>query len=792
MASPVAFVGRTLGHYRILEQIGSGGMGVVFRARDERLDRDVALKLLPPDALDDENARRRFRKEALALSRLNHPNVATVHDFDTCEGIDFLVTELIPGITLDEKLSAALPQEEVIQIGMQLADGLQAAHQQGVIHRDLKPANLRLSPEGRLKILDFGLAKRVVPVDAASTQSAFEAGPAGTLAYMAPEQLQGEKLDARADLWAAGLVLYELATGQHPFKGLTPAALTDEILHGAPPSPQLLQPRLSPRLAEVVLKCLEKDPENRYQSAKELGVDLRRLGMSQTTRLGTQPARRHIRSRAALLAGLAGVLFLAAMVGLEVDGLRNRLLGRAQPQAIRSLAVLPLENLSPDPQQEYFADGMTEALITELSQITALRVISRTSVMQYKNTRKPLPEIAKQLDVDVVVEGSVQRSGNEVGINVQLIHARTDRSLWAKPYERDLRDVLSLQREIARAIASEIRTTITAKEQSRLAPTRPVDPEAYDAYLRGRYHWNRRRPEDLGKSVTYFQQAIDKDPTYAPAFAGLADAYNLFDYYRVLPGKVAFLKAKTAASKAVELDSTLADAYTSLAYAAWMYDWNWLFAETELKRAIELNPKYSVAHHWYAFYLQSTGRFDEATSEMKQALALDPLSLAINRGLATGMYYTRQYDLAIEQYRRTAEMDPDFPDVHHKLGMAYLLNGMHEVAITEIQKAVTLSEGNPRYLGGLGYSYAVSGKPAQARKILLQLQELSKERYVSPYDLAIIYLGLGKRDQAFQSLEEACVVRSQDLLLIKVDPVFEAMRQDARFADLLRRIGLPQ
>jgi serine/threonine protein kinase/Tfp pilus assembly protein PilF len=788
-------IGRTLGHYRVLEQIGAGGMGIVYRARDERLERDIALKVLPPGTLADDSARKRFRKEALALSCLNHPNIATAYDFDTQEGIDFLVTELVPGITLDRKLVAGpLSEKVVVQIGLQMADGLEAAHHEGVIHRDLKPANLRLTAEGRLKILDFGLAKRFDEVAQETvTQSISEpGGAAGTLAYMAPEQLKGEKVDRRADLWAAGVVLYELATGQRPFEGKTKTALADEILHAPAPSPQALQPKLSVRLADLILKCLEKDADNRYQSAKELAVDLRRLmGLSAApvVRLAPQPTRKRT---AALLSAVGAVVLLGSFWGLNLGGIRERLLGQPTSLRIRSLAVLPLENLSRDTDQDYFADGMTEELIADLSQISALRVISRTSVMQYKNVRRSLRDIGKELNVDAVVEGSVERSGGRVRISAQLIHAPTDTHLWAKSYQRDLGDVLALQDEVAGAIAHEIRIKLTPSEQARLKTSRAVDPEAHEAYLKGLYHMSKRNEKDLEESITYFQQAIERDPGYALAYAGLADSYSLRGtlLYIVLPPKEVMPKSKAAALRALQIDDSLGEPYATLANVETLYDWEWTKSEEDFKRAIELNPNYAQAHHWYALHLAAMGRHDESISEMRRAQELDPLSLIINTNVGWMLYFAGRYDAAIEQFRQVLELDADFFVAHWELGLAYEQKGMYAEARAEFQKARMLSPNNPVILGSLGEAYALSGRRHEAREILNQLTQLSKQQFVSPYLIAVLNVGLGANDQAFQWLEMAYEQRDNGLIFLKVDPRLRTIRSDPRFQDLLRRVGL--
>jgi len=781
-------IGRTLGRYRVLEQIGAGGMGVVYRARDERLQRQVALKVLPPGTLADDSARKRFRHEALALSQLNHPNIATVHDFDSQDGIDFLVTELVPGVTLDERLAAgALPEKEVLQIGIQLADGLHAAHREGVIHRDLKPANLRLTPEGRLKILDFGLAKRVDPAEQASmTQSIAEpGGAAGTLAYMAPEQLKGEKVDTRADLWAAGVVLYELATGQRPFDGKTATGLAAEIIHAGVPSPQQAQPKLSPRLADVMLKCLEKDADNRYQSARDLLIDLRRLSTPNAAVATVVAApRRQLPARAVAIAAIVLIAILIAAASYLYFGRK----GPAATSQISSLAVLPLANLSGDATQDYFADGMTEELITSLSKISALKVISRTSVMQYKGVKKPLPQIARELGVDGIVEGSVLRSGDRVRITAQLIDASSDTHLWADSFDRDLRDVLTLQSEVARAIAQQVRVAVTPVEQQQLVSTGRVDPEAHELYLKGRYYWWKRSAPEMLKATEYFEQAIAKDPSYAPAYAGLADTFSTSANNALQPPAAGNAKAKEAALKAVALDDSLAEAHVALGRVYHNFDWDWGRAEAEYRRAIELNPNSADAYLAYSNLLSFLGRHDEAIAANRRGQELDPLAVRITAHLAWVLYAARRYDEAIAAANQALELEPGDIMSRVLLGRCYMQKGMYPEAIAELERGYNPSGANGAT--ALVGAYAAAGRTADARRALAGWIAESKRRYVSPYMLAIAYVGVGSDDQILQYLQKAYQERNATVPFINVDPVWDRLRSDPRFVDLLRRLKL--
>ena len=789
-----ALLGQTLSHYRITEKIGAGGMGDVYRAHDEHLDREVAIKVLRPGTLTDEHSRKRFHKEALALSRLSHPHIATIHGFDTQQGTDFLVMEYIPGVSLSEKLAGGpLPEKEVLRLGVQLAEGLSAAHEHGVVHRDLKPGNLRVTGDGWLKILDFGLAKLRHPVaESGATESLTETqATAGTVPYMAPEQLLGGEIDARTDIHAAGAVLYEMATGRRPFAEVERLQLVGAILHKTPPPPSAVNPAVSAELDRIIGKCLEKEPGNRYQSARELAIDLRRLQAPARTSETVSIVAGKKWERWKLGAAVAAVSALVAMViGFNAGRIRERF-ARPPSAPIQSIAVLPLANLSHDPEQEYFADGMTEALITELSQISSLKVISRTSVMHYKGSSEPLPQVARELNVNGIVEGSVLRSGDRVRITAQLIQAPSDTHLWAKSYERDLRDVLRLQSEVAQAIANEIKAKVTPQEQARLARAHLINPEAHEAYLNGRYYWNLRTEEGLKKSIRHFQVAIEKDPGYALAYAGLADSYVVLAEWALMASKEAFPRAKAAALKALEMDETLAEAHVSLGAVRSDHDWDWVGADKEYKRGIELNPGYATGHQWYAEYLSAMGRHNEAIAEIKRAQELDPLSLMIN---AVGGYvfiYARRYDEAIAQCRRTLELNAGFYPAHLYLGWAYQGQKLYGQAISEYQKAIALEEDNPTLAEGLAWCYAASGKRTEALKIISTLNALSRRKYVSPYGMAEIYVALGDFDQGLAWLERAYEEHSWELAFLKVSPVFDPLRSDARFKDLVRRMNFP-
>lgn len=805
--------GTRVGEYEIQSLLGAGGMGEVYRARDLRLHRDVAIKVLPAFVSSDPERLRRFEQEATAAAALNHPNILAVYQMGTHGGAPYLVSELLEGETLREQIRRGpLAVRKATDYAVQIARGLAAAHEKGIVHRDLKPENLFVTKDGRVKILDFGLAKltqqsRYSEQSAPTVSKGTEAGVVmGTVGYMAPEQVRGQAADHRADIFAFGAILYEMLAGKRAFQKPTSAETMTAILNEEPPGMSQVVPNVPPALQRVVHRCLEKNAEQRFQSASDLAFALESFSDSGPLPLGAKA----LQGRSSLgwkwIAALTVASALAAIFVVvlapsiaKVGNWRARLPGwrsiGSNTEQVHSLAVLPLQNLSGDPEQEYFADGMTEQLTADLSKIGGVRVISRTSAMRYKGANKPLPEIARELNVDGVIEGSVQRSGNRVRITAQLIHAPSDTHLWADSYERDLRDVLSLQDEVARDIANKIKIRLTPTEQARLSSSGPVDPQAYQSYLEGRYYWNMRTEEGLNKGIAYFRDAIEKDPHYALAYAGLAQSYITLDGYGIVPDKEAFPPARAAALKALQLDENLAEAHTALAVVRAHYDSDSVAAEKEFKRAIELNPSYATAHQWYAEeVLSPLGRHKEAIAQSKRALELDPLSSAINAWFGAILFWAGENDEAIAQLQKTIEMDRNLPIAHLWLGRVYLEKKMFKEAIDEFQSSVNLSGRQPFYLASLGYGYAVTGQTKAAAKILKQLTELSARKYVSAYEVAALCAGLGRKDQAFQWLQKTCEegACSSTMRDVKSDPAFDSLRSDPRYAELVGKIGLPQ
>jgi eukaryotic-like serine/threonine-protein kinase len=780
--------GTMLGDFEILSLLGVGGMGEVYRARDRRLDRDVAIKVLPQYVSFDHDRLHRFEQEAKAAAALNHPNILAVFQMGTYEGAPYLVSELLEGQTLKHRIaSGRLEISEITKLGLQIAEALYAAHAKGIVHRDIKPANIFIIESGQAKVLDFGLAKLLLPAKAETTldeERIQTRGPVGTLPYMAPEQALGRDVDARTDIYALGMVLYEMAASKRPFREDMDTHLIDDILHKVPPPPGLTG------LDQITLKCLEKDPANRYQSASELMSSLEECVAGSMRQGLARVSRRWKYGLAAV--GFAALLLSGVVFGFNIGGLRDRLVHGVSSSTIRSLAVLPLTNLTGDPGQEYFVDGMTDELTTNLAQISALRVPSRTSAMHFKDTKKALPQIAKELDVDVIVEGSVVRSGDRVRITAQLIEARTDRHLWARSYERELKDVFGLQDELARDIAEEIRIKLTAVERTRLAVARPVDPKAHEAYLKGRYFYEKMTTPGFKQGLEYYEQAVKGDPTYAPAYVGLAASYKELGVWGTLPPREASSQAKAAVEKALALDDSLGEAHATLGQIHFLWDWDWTGAEREYKRALELTPSSSISRVQYSTYLSAMGRHAEALAQIKEAHALDPVSLITN-GLLGGVYFwAHRFDEAIDQFQKTLLLYPDSAVNHSYLGQCYERKGMYGEAVEEYVKAKELSGVSKEELSVFREAFASSGIKGFLRAELKSAIARSKRQYVPPGVFARLYARLDENDQAFEWLEKAYQERHHSMAFMRVEPGLDSLHADPRFHELLRRLGLPK
>ena len=789
-------------------------MGEVYLALDTKLDRKVAIKVLQPDSLAEENLKKRLLREAQAAAKLDHPNICAVYDVNEADSLTFIVMQYIEGETLAEKMERKpLGLSTALAIAQQAAEGLAEAHAHGIVHRDIKPQNMMITPRGQLKILDFGLAKQMrssVPVDNDAPTATLLSTPGlvvGTMPYMSPEQVQGEPLDAASDIFSLGVTLYEMLAGKHPFKDKSAAVTMSRILLGEPiPTPQF-QTQVSPELQTLLSKMLRKDKAARYQTAQDFLTDLRQLpaklsaydtqanasrtkevsAITSTEKVADSFLSKAQRNKWALLASALALILLVVAISWWLA-----------TEHSDSLAILPFTYASSDPQlmanpdREYISDGMTESIINNLSQLTNLKVIARSSVFRYKGKDLDVQAIGRGLNVRTVLVGHIKQEGDELRITVELMDVQGNRSIWGDTYQRKTADIQTVQKEIARNVSEKLRLKLTGADQTQLAKTYTESGEAYEAYLKGRYHWNKRTDEGFKQATNFFQEAIVKDPSYALAYTGLADCYTLRSDYGFLAPKEGYALAKGAVTLALKYDDSLAEAHTSLASIKAVTDWDWQGAENEYRRAIELNPKYPTAHHWYAAQLLLQGRLDQALQEIKKAQQLDPLSLGINKDFAVILLYARDYDKALEQCRKTLEIEPHFGGMSTYIAQIYELKQKYPEATAELEKAHAAAPEDGEITYALGQAYALMGRKDEALKISNELNQPAKQNVYLPTEAAYLYALLGEKEQAVAILQKAADNHYMPVAEVKMDPRFDELRKDARVGEILQKIGLSQ
>ena len=784
-------IGQTISHYKITEKLGGGGMGVVYKAEDTRLGRNVALKFLPEKFAHNRQALDRFQREARAASALNHPNICTIYDIGEHESPPYIVMEYLEGQNLTDRIQGrSIQTDELLDLGIQISDALDAAHSKGIVHRDIKPGNIFITQRGDAKVLDFGLAKLTqeqtevdskMPTAQVSEEALTSPGTAlGTVAYMSPEQARGEELDARTDLFSLGVVLYEMATGSLPFQGKTTAIVFNEILSKAPTSPVRLNPDVSDKLEDMINKSLEKDREIRYQSSKDLLIDLKRLkrdtsGESVATAAvpAATPARRSYMWP--VVVGVVVVLLALALFWLSTV--------TAPEEAITSIAVLPFVNMSNDPEMEYLSDGAAQSIIYGLSQLPQVRVIPFSSVLAYKGKTLDTQQVAEDLGVRALLLGRLNQQGDNLLVNVELIDTEVNSVLWGEQYNQKATELLAVQEKIAMEISDNLRWQLSGEDQSQMMKQGTQDPEAYRSYLEGRYWWNKRNRDGFERAVELFNEAIEEDPLYAQAYAGLADTYSLLAFYYHRAPEEAFPQARAAAQRALEIDDSLAETHTSLGFIKMGYEWDWAGSEADFKRAIELNPNYPTAHHWYGTFLAAQGRLDEGIEETSKAQTLDPLSPEIAK-LNGNFFWKGQYDEAIEQVQRALELNPNLPAANELLTWAYWEKGMHEEAI--VQSEIWASV-DPRRASvtSVFLRFLVSRNRAEA------IAAFRDSDQIPAWFKAMYYMLVGEEDRrALEWLTQAIDERDPWAAWINVNSRFDPLHDDPRFHDLLRRMNL--
>jgi serine/threonine-protein kinase len=834
-----------LGRYEIRSLLGVGGMGEVYLAQDTSLNRRVALKVLPAEVASNQDRMRRFKQEASAAASLNHPSIAHIYEIGEFDGLNFIAMEFVDGSTLRLKIhNEGEELSKLLRPLQHVAEGLAKAHDAGIVHRDLKPDNVMITSDGHGKILDFGLAKLVEPQTDSGSVSSEEptilqhSTPGvilGTAGYMSPEQAQGKtkEIDHRADIFSFGCILFEAITGRRAFSGTDTIDTLNKVIREPAPSIAQFNPSAPADLQRIVRRCLAKDPNERYQNIKDVAIelkDIRRELQESATAATSSTAGRDaqtlwnsettvVQNQAATVTGgppsspstrassaeyivseirrhkfaTAAVVVLVLIVGAAVAfGIRSYLHADSTEVAVESIAVIPFVNQNKDPGADWISDGLTESIINNLTQLPNLKVIARSSVYRYKGREDDPVTIGKELGVRAVLTGRLMQRGDTMLISAELVDIRDNKQLWGEQYERKLSDMLSVQREIAREITSNLRPTLSGVDRSRMDKMYTANPEAYELYLKGRFYWNKRTRGDFEKAITFFQQASEKDPNYALAYSGLADTYALLTVYSSVPAREVMPKAKEAAIKALALDDKIPEAHASYAQIVAYYDYDLSTAEKEYRRAIELNPNYAPAHQWLAEHLAVVKRFDEAMVEIKRALQLDPMSVITNRMYADILHDARRYDEAIQQYKKTIQLDPNFASAYYFLARAYEAQGKYDQAVAEIDKAGQVSGQPPQLMAEINQAYARSGWKGYLQASLDQLLKFPESRRFPPFGIATFYARLGNKDEALAWLERAYEERDFRIRLISVSFEFDGIRSDPRFVALVQKIGLPQ
>jgi len=780
--------GTRLGPYEVVAPLGAGGMGEVYRARDSRLSRDVAIKVLPERLSHDTPSLARFERESKAVAALSHPNILVLFDVGTHDGLTYTVTELLEGQTLRERLDvSAISWRKAVEMGVAVAEGLSAAHSKGIVHRDLKPANIFLTSDGRVKILDFGLARWKPSVSAeeetvtfAATQT--DAGTIlGTLGYMSPEQVRGGTADARSDIFSLGCVLYEMLTGRRAFRGSSAGDIMAAILKEEPAPLTESGKQIPAELDRIIGRCLAKNAGERFHSAHDLAFALKSTLTASTERQADAPARPASLRRITILAMVLLVVLAGAFYYWQ-----NR-----SGASIDSLAVLPFVNVGADPNTEYLSDGITESLIDSLSQVPNLKVMSRNSAFRYKGKDTDARTAGREMGVRAVLTGRITQRGDNLSVSTELVNVDDNSALWGEQYNRKLADVLAVQQEIAQQISDKLKLRLSSEQKTQLAKHQTANPEAYQLYLKGHYYASQFTAEGLEKGFDYLRQAIAIDPNYAQAYDGLAYAYQIQEGVFLSPLEV-MPKAKEAARKALELDETLAGAHVEMATVHFWFEYDWAAAEREFQRALQLNPNYAPAHEFRGWALISLGRTDEALAESRRAVELDPLFYENISILGWNLYFARRYDQAVTELRKCIDLRPDYWACHFYLAQTYQQQGRFPDAVVELTKARELNGQSAVPPAELAHAYAMSGQTAKARQSLNDVLALAKSKYVDPYALGVVYAALGDKDEAFARLGQAYAERSFNMVDLKVDPELDSLRSDQRFQDLLRRMNFPQ